>query len=597
MSTVTPIDDNDEASAGAPQARALRNAAPRRRRRSKRPKPGRLVEARTLRGLGVALGAAALVLLNYHLVRPWLGEQHIRPFMDEDVTTAMKGLVAFSAIALSVWALVRRLSGHPFRKSTVTAVTLVFGALGVILYVSADDLGVTNFVHKWELFHYYLGSKYPEELGYKRLYVCAAIAQSELGEAQRAEVVARKIRDLETDIVQPAAPVLEHPEECKQHFTSERWQEFKRDVSWFRFNSNRTFWEGMQTDHGYNPPPVWTMSGHFFGSFFPSATSGSMNILASLDTIVFALTFFSIWWAFGLEICCLALLFWGTQFPANGYFTGGAFLRQDWLLYLVLSACLLRKHYWALAGAALATSALLRVFPAIFFAGIVVVALAHLYQHRRLAKHHVRVFAGAAVVSVVLVAGSVAVAGPKAYPGFVEHIALHHRTPLTNNMGLSVLLSYTSAGRAEVTRDKSLLDEFQKWADAHTAAFAKRRSTYLAVNGFLLLVFFMTVRKIKTLWIAMGLSAVLLVSIPTLTCYYYSFFLVPVLLAKASRQVGWLALLAAGVSALLVLWPRVSYQWDDRFTTQSWVFLGSAFLLLLGFLRDPPSREPIKRAA
>jgi hypothetical protein len=596
MSTASPVDDKEEGSTRERDAQAPRKSKSRRPRRGGKLRATRFVEARTLRGLGVALGAAALVLFYYHVGRPWLGQHHVRTFMDEDVATAMKAALALSAIALSVWALVRRLSGHPFPKRIITAVTIAFGALGVIAYVSADDLGVTNFVHKWELFHYYLGSKYPEELGYKRIYVCAAIAQSELGDAQRAEVVARKIRDLETDLIQPAAPVLEHPEACKQHFTSERWREFKKDVSWFRFNSNRTFWEGMQTDHGYNPPPVWTMSGHLFGGLFSSATNESMNVLASLDTIVFALTFFSIWWAFGLETCCLALLFWGTQFPANGYFTGGAFLRQDWLLYLVLSACFLRKHYWGLAGASLATSALLRVFPAIFFAGILVVALAHLYRHKRFAKHHLRVFAGAALVSVMLITASMAVAGPRSYLGFLEHIELHHRTPLTNNMGLSILLSYTNAGRAEFTRDKTLLDEFQKWAEAHTAALARRRPSYLAINGFFLLIFFLTVRRVKTLWIAMGLSSILLVSLPTLTCYYYSFFLVPILLAKASRPVGWLALLTSGAGAILVLWPRVSYQWDDRFTTQSLVYLCFAFLLLLGFLRDPPSSEP-KRAA
>jgi hypothetical protein len=596
MSTAAPVDDKEDDSTSEPRdPPRARNVS--KSRRPPKPTAPPLVQTRTLRGLGVALGLAALVLLNYHVVRPWLGQHHVRTFLDEDVMTAMKGALALSAIALSVWALVQRLKGQPFPKSTITAVTMAFGALGIVAYISADDLGVTNFVHRWELFHYYLGSKYPEELGYKRLYVCAAVAQSELGDAQRAEVVARKIRDLETDVIQPAAPVLEHPEECKRHFTPERWKEFKKDVSWFRFTSNKTFWEGMQTDHGYNPPPVWTMSGHFFGSFFPAATNESMNVLASLDTIVFALTFFAIWWAFGLEMCCLSLLFWGTQFPANGYFTGGAFLRQDWLLYLVLSACLLRKHYWALAGASLATSALLRVFPAIFFSGIVVVTLVHLYRHKRFAKHHLRVFAGAAAVSVVLVTGSVAVAGSGAYRDFLEHIELHHRTPLTNNMGLSILLSYTAAGRAEVTRDKNLLDEFQKWAEAHTAALARRRSSYLAVNGFFLVVFFMTVRRIKSLWMAMGLSGILLVSIPTLTCYYYSFFLVPLLLAKASRQAGWLALLASGVGAILVLWPRVSYQWDDRFTTQSFVYLSFAFLLLLGFLRDPPPADRKKSAA
>jgi Glycosyltransferase family 87 len=551
----------------------------------------------TLRGLGVALAIAGLVLFHYHVARPWFAEHHIRTSVDEDVACAFKAVLAFSALASSVWAAMRRLAGRPFGQRTVTLALVTFGALGVIAYVGSDDLGATNFVHRWELFHYYLGSKYPEELGYKRLYVCAAVAQAEIDAGQRAEVLSRKIRDLETDVIREAAPVLDHPEECKRHFSPDRWKVFKKDVAWFRHSSSRSFWEGMQTDHGYNPPPVWTMTGHFFGSFFPVATNASMRVLASLDTIVFALTFFFVWWAFGLRVCCVCLVFWGTQFPADGYFTGGAFLRQDWLMYLVMSACLLRKRYWGLAGAALAASALLRVFPGLFFAGIALVALVHVYKHRRFAKHHLRVFAGAAVTTVVLVSASLAVAGPHAYQGFAEHIALHHRTPLTNNMGLPVLLSYTQAGRAEFTRDKSQLDEFGKWADAHSAALAKRRPLYLSLNAFFLIVFFMTVRRIKTLWIAMGLSAILVVTIPTLTCYYYSFLIVSALLSKASRSTEWLTLLAGGVSPLLVLWPRVSYQWDDRFTTQSIVFLGFALILLLGFLREPSTKKADARLA
>jgi hypothetical protein len=555
-----------------------------------------LIHERTLKGLGVALVGATLVLIHYHAIRPWFAAHSIRTSVDEDVACALKASLAFTALALSVWAYMRRLAGRPFGKRLVTAVTVAYGVLGIAAYVGSDDLGATNFVHKWELFHYYLGSKYPRELGYKRLYVCAAVAQAELGEEQRKEVLARKIRDLETDEIQEAAPVLDHPEACKQHFKPARWKAFKHDVAWFRHNSNKGFWEGMQTDHGYNPPPVWTMSGHFFGSFFPNATNGSMSVLASLDTIVFAITFFFIWWAFGLPTCCLALVFWGTQFPADGYFTGGAFLRQDWLLYLVMSACLLRKRYFALAGGALATSTLLRVFPGLFFAGIVVVSVAHLLKHRRFAKDHLRVFMGAAVTAIVLVTSSIAVAGNDAYPGFVEHIALHHRTPLTNNMGLSVLLSFTPAGRAELTRDKKLLDEFGKWAEVHRVALAKRRPMYLSLNAFFALVFVMTVRRIKSLWIAMALSVLLLVTIPTLTCYYYSFFIIPALLARASRETGWLFLGAGTVSPLLVLWPRVSYQWDDRYTTQSVVFLALALITVLGYLREPAEKQVTKAA-
>jgi hypothetical protein len=555
-------------------------------------KKGRLklpVIGRTLRGFLIAMAIATLVLLHYHVFRPWLFQHGIRSSQDEDVVAALKAVLAFSALGLYVWALIRRLQKRAFPRSTVTAAMLVCGGLSIAAYVGTDDLGATNFVHRWELFHYYLGSKYPKELGYKRIYLCAAIAQSEFGSVARAEVKARKIRDLITDEIEPAAPVLDHPEACKSHFSPDRWKSFKKDVAWFRSTSNKDFWEGMSTDHGYNPPPVWTTFGHIVDSFFPTADNFSMNFLASIDTYIYALMFFSVWWAFGLETCCLLLVFWGTNHPANGYFTGGAYLRQDWLLFLVLAACLLRKHYWGLAGASLATSSLMRVFPAFFFAGIAVVAVTYFLKHKRFARHHVRVFAGAALATVVLCSAGVAVAGTEAYTGFVQHISLHHRTPATNNMGLATLLSFTPAGRAELTRDPKALDEFGVWCEMHARALEKRRPAYLALNAFIALIFFLAVRRVKTLWIAMALSVMLVVSALTLSSYYYSFFFVPVLLGKVSFRLKLLTLLATGLSSILIIIGRISFQFDDRYTIQSVVFLGYAFALIVAFL--PPNRE------
>jgi hypothetical protein len=264
-------------------------------------------------------------------------------------------------------------------------------------------------------------------------------------------------------------------------------------------------------------------------------------------------------------------------------------LRQDWILFLVLAACLLRKHYWGLAGASLATSALLRVFPAFFFAGIVVVAATHYLKHRKLAKHHVRVFAGAAAAVALLGTASAAVAGPGSYTAFVQHISLHHQQPATNNMGLSTLLSFTPAGRAELTRDAAAFDEFGKWGEAHTAALQKRRPAYLAFNAFIALIFLLAVRRVKTLWIAMGLSVLPVVSLLTLSSYYYSFFLVPALLGKVSFRLTLMTFFAAGLSAILIIVGRSSFQFDDRYTLQSVVFLGYAFALVLAFL--PPNRE------
>src|SRR5580692_5750849 len=127
MSTASPVDDKGGESVGKPRSRSKGARASRKRPRAA--KTFLFVEARTLRGLGVALAVAAFVLFYYHVGRAWLGQHHIRTFMDEDVATATKAVLALSAIALSGWALLQRLKGRPFPKSTITAVMVAYGAL------------------------------------------------------------------------------------------------------------------------------------------------------------------------------------------------------------------------------------------------------------------------------------------------------------------------------------------------------------------------------------------------------------------------------------------------------------------------------------
>ena len=49
------------------------------------------------------------------------------------------------------------------------------------------------------------------------------------------------------------------------------------------------------------------------------------------------------WWAFGWRTTCVALAVFATNFPSRFYWTGGAFLRWDWLFYFVGGICLVKK--------------------------------------------------------------------------------------------------------------------------------------------------------------------------------------------------------------------------------------------------------------
>ena len=86
------------------------------------------------------------------------------------------------------------------------------------------------------------------------------------------------------------------------------------------------------------------------------ASDTQINILSLLDPAYAIGMMVMIWWAFGWRVFAVAGVFWGCQSSAPFYWTGGAFLRQDWLFFLVLAACLVRKKWFKLAGAALETS-------------------------------------------------------------------------------------------------------------------------------------------------------------------------------------------------------------------------------------------------
>jgi hypothetical protein len=475
-------------------------------------------------------------------------------------------------------------------------------------YFRYGDFGYSKFYHRHELFHYYLGSKYDRELGYERIYQCVAVAQADSGQTN--EVRARKLMDLGIDFIVPAQNALNHPEECRDRFkTPERWEAFKADVKFFRNSANLQYWNDMQKDHGYNPPPAWTVMGHFWASLHP-ATEGYMQFLASFDILFFAGMFTAIYWAFGWRVFSVVVIFWGCQLPAEYFWTGGAFMRQDWLFFLVLSACLLRKRYFAWAGAAFAYSTLLRVFPGLLLTGMAVVAIAHVVRHwkknrkahpgasgilvtlvKSIAPDHLRVALGGLAATAIVVSISAGIAGWRSYPEFYHHIQVHNNTPLTNNMGLATILAQSYSGRMEYVRNEKHLDAFDDWKRMRT----ERLHAFRPLHVVLLLArgraFVKVLSRVKSLWTAQALSLAVFVCALEVTCYYYSIFMLAPLLSRHRRGVEQWVLCVAGISQLLAVNRYISYFYDDRYTAQAALFCIFAVSLLAAYW--PPQKKSV----
>ncbi len=348
----------------------------------------------------------------------------------------------------------------------------------------------------------------------------------------------------------PVADVLAHPEVCKAHFSPERWDAYKADVRFFRLASDKEYWKTMQNDHGYNPPPVWTLAGHYIANFH-AATTRYLQLLGSIDMVLLAGMFVALWWAFGWRVSAVGAIFWGSQAVADSSWTQGAFLRQDWLFFLVLAACLTRKRWFAAAGAAMVYAALLRIFPGLCVIGWLVVAGAYLVKHKNLSRPQWRMLAGGTLAAALLIPWSLHVCGRDVYKDFAQHtLEVHDKTPLTNHMGLRVLIGQKvpfeipvlgigmgpTSGRVKYVKDDKLADPFSVFMSMRNNRYAKYKPVAYGIVALSFIFFAMVVRRIKSMWIAQCLAQIFIILMSQLTNYYYAFMILFAPLTKAKRQ-------------------------------------------------------------
>ena len=501
--------------------------------------------------------------------------------------------------------------GQPVPKKLARYVAIAFTVLGFGVYFDYfnPNTRYSEYYHRHEFYHYYLGSKFFQEVGYQRLYECTAIAEIELGRG--ANVRKRDIRDLRVNLIRPIVDteVVKDPKHCTAHFSPERWSAFKQDVDWFYKSAAGSYWENMIKDHGYNPPPVWTMTGKFFANM-GVADDAFFKYLASIDIVLHLGAVGLLVWAFGWETTAVGVVFWGCNKAADFYWTGGAFLRQDWWFFLVAALCLTKKKYYFLAGFALMWSMLLRIFPGIFFMGWAIAILVHLALRLRGARQpseggtgvdafvrrtkilnllepqHYRLITGAVLALGLLGSASmVATRGPTdphiytPYVAFYDHtLKTLGNTALTNHMGLESVMVHNWDGRMRFLRNDNQDDPFEGWKINRGARFKQMKPIYLAILLGLVAWTTWAMRRTKLLWLCIPLSLPLVCALSNMTCYYYSLFITLCALVHVRKALGPPMLVIAGVSSFM-LWPPRGYYWvDDRFVAQAYLFIGLSLM-------------------
>jgi hypothetical protein len=497
------------------------------------------------------------------------------PLLTPQRVAALKCAVAACTACLLLWGVALRHAGRAgaFARPR-DALLLGLGILGA--------LGWSNFLqfryspgygHPQDVYHYYLGSKYFDELGYTRLYVCTTVADAESG--LRDLALRRSIRNLETYDREGAAEILRDPARCTRHFSPERWQTFKHDVGWFRERMPEAIWQGTLADHGYNPSPAWGALGKALVRAGP-VTERNLLPLLLLDPVLLIVMWALAWKAFGWRATSVALVFWGTNLPDDYLWTGGAFLRQSWLATMVIGICCLRMKWMTTGGFFLTVAALLRVFPVMAIFGVALKAGSAIWRARRfhLSPAHRRFAAGCAAAAAILITLSFAtVGGPRAWIDFAENIRFHSSMAFLTNVGLKTLLSYDRDTRLERIEQVSQ-NSPRAWNEARDATLERRRFLLAGILlGYLALLARASDREED--WVAAVLGTGSVIMLATMASYYFGVLLGFGFLWSRRESIG------AGLCGLSALTWWIDWTWHQLDEIYTWVSLATVIFVVV----------------
>jgi hypothetical protein len=516
-----------------------------------------------------------------------------------DRLVAIRAFLAAAAALLLATGLVLRRQGRPEAWARVRDRALVaLGLLSAAAFFGFGRLHGGRLVHVWDSFHYVVGVKYFPELGYTGLYEAALAAERAAGLLPPGTTV--PLRNLATNAIETTSA-----DDALARWPSRlgpRWEAFVTDVLWFRAEAGAETFRRILLDHGYNATPAWGVLGGLLARLAGPATDGSVRALALLDPLLLLGAWLLVFRAFGFRVACVALVFWGTSFPARFDWNGGSFLRMDWLAAAMSGVSLLKLRRPRLAGAALGLSTLLRLFPGALLLGLGAAALFRLARERRLeaVRTELHVAQGALLAAAVVLPLSLLAAGGftsvrwSAWSELAANSRKHLATPLTNNVGLGTTLTWRDAtsGRALVFPDA--VEPWKGWKETKSAALRETRPLRLALSALFLAAVAFAFRS-RPPWAAAAGSAGLVFVLADLTCYYASVLLLLALLHAEREEAGVVtSLLSAATGAVPFL-----LTWDDQRYALVGALVLASFVLLLAFLSrgEEPVPSPIPRAA
>ena len=452
-------------------------------------------------------------------------------------------------------------------------------------------------VRAWNVFHYYVGSKYFGELSYTGLYAATLAAdeawlaanpglkKKKRGQAQDFSAIVQA-RDQQSYRVLPRADIVASFDRFDME--PDRFAELGEDTRFLRqyMGLRSPGWKECLRDLGYNPAPPWTVVGTTVSNLVPARWPWFW-LISNSDVPFYILTFGLMWWGFGLRLASVIVLWLCTSQLNEARFTGG-FLQYDWLCSVLCSAALMNRGRHRAAGLVLTWGAMTRVFPGFLILPFVLQAgLAAAgglrggpgAAWRAIAPRH-RQFLGAFVLGcgLLFVASHFTGRGLQTWPEWVDKITRHSDNhAFTSNMRVGVgklALHQPKPGAfwAEIRGDK----------ERKRALSAPLKKT-LQVLGLLLLIPALLRRRDLDALALAGFAVFLGV---VLSRYYAStwalLFLVGAAGSRGDPDSRGLTSVAGLISGAVLLWLAASFYAPGK-TTASYFYLNwGVYLLFAG---------------
>lgn len=459
----------------------------------------------------------ALTLLGLFLValvwRSWRGE---RPQLDE-LTTRRANLAL--TIALVVAAL----------------------ASSINYFYAERNNGI--WLHRWDAFHTVMGAKYFDELGYFDLYTCAyAIDQ----QGPRHFKGVGEIRDLRTRKIVPHEPLIAG-NDCVERFTPERLEQFRHDLDQFGQFSNAGMWKDLFKDKGFNGTPfyLWVTKGL---SSMIDVDLESIRRLAYIDVLTMLFGFAAVGRAFGVRAAAIVAIYFCLDFPNRFEHMGGSILRFDYIAALLVGFSAIKLGRWGLAGGMFAWATMVRVFPAVFVAGLALKVWIDWRETKQWQPEHLR-FAGffAGACALMLLISLVGLDGGLAnYQTWAQDMKVHTQTSASYRIGFRHLFM--------IEGNLSSSEGFVGYG-AKAQSFAAIQNWYWLAVAVLIAPVIASARRLDVITFAclFGVFGFFLFTIATR--YYYSVLCLLLLVDRDLLKDRY----AAGLGALLFAGSAVNY--------------------------------------